>query len=395
MPRARSLLRRNGQLRILLGARVVSFAGDQVTAVALVLLVHERHGLGSAVAALLVAQTLPQLLGPLAGTLVDRAEQRRVLRTCETGRAVVVAVIALTLPPLPVLVALVAINATLATTLRPAGRSAIPALVEPGDLGAANATLATGANLGLALGPLLGGALTAWAGVPGALLVDVASSLASVIWLRWLRPLPASSSDVPRAGLAAELREGIRFTWRHPATRLLGVTLYLGVALAGIVGVAGVFVVRDELGGGPAGYGLFGGAWGVGMILAGLVLARSRGLSSPPRWLTAALGAQAAALLMLGTAPALSLAIAAAAVGGAGNGLQDIATDTILQQQVPRRLLGRVVGAVYAASFSGELTAYALAGPLVDAFGPRAPTIAAGLGLGGLTAGVALALRRG
>jgi MFS family permease len=74
-----SLLRRNRQLRILVTARVLSFAGDQLTTVALTLLVHQRYGLGRAVSVLLVAQVVPQLAGPLAGAIVDRAHQRRVV----------------------------------------------------------------------------------------------------------------------------------------------------------------------------------------------------------------------------------------------------------------------------------------------------------------------------
>jgi hypothetical protein len=62
--RRRSLLRRNGQLRIMLTARVVSFAGAQLTAVALTLHGHGRYGVGAAVPVLLVAQVLPQLAGP-------------------------------------------------------------------------------------------------------------------------------------------------------------------------------------------------------------------------------------------------------------------------------------------------------------------------------------------
>jgi MFS family permease len=391
----RSLLRRNRQFRILVSARVVSFAGDQLTTVALTLLVHQRYGLGSAVSLLLVAQVVPQLAGPLAGAIVDRTDQRRVLRVCEVARAGVVTSIALTLPPLPVLAALVAANAVLATTLRPAGRSAIPALVEPDELGTANATLATGANLGLALGPAAGGALTAWVGVPGALLVDVATSLASAIGLRALRRLPpATPRDVPARSLAADIRAGLAYAWRDRLTRPLTLVLFLGVALAGTVMVAGVFLVRDVLDGGPTSYGLFTGVWGLGMIAASLVIASSHRPARPGTWLIVALAAQATGLLAAGGAPVLALAILAAGIGGAGNGLQDIATDTILQQRVPRPLLGRVVGAVYAASFAGELVAYAQAGPLIDLIGARPLLLAAGIGLVALTTYVAAAWHR-
>ncbi len=121
------------------------------------------------------------------------------------------------------------------------------------------------------------------------------------------------------------------------------------------------------------------------MIAASLAIARSKRAPAPRTWLLIALAAQAAALLAAGVAPVLALAMLAAGIGGAGNGLQDIATDTILQQRVPRTMLGRVVGLVYAASFAGELVAYALAGPLVDQIGTRMVLLGAGGGLMALT----------
>jgi MFS family permease len=387
--RGRSLLRRNRQLRILLTARVVSFAGDQLTAVALTLHVHGRYGAGTAVSVLLTAQVLPHLAGAWAGTIVDRTDQRTVLRACEAVRAVVVLTIAVLLPPLAILVALVAVNAVLATVLRPAGRSAIPALVGPDELGAANGALATGANVGLALGPLLGGALTAWLGVRLTLLVDVLTSLAAALGLRRLQPLPPEQTDDLPTRFRSDVAAGLRLAWQHPTARLLAVTLLVAVALAGSVLVAGVFLIRDELAAGPAGYGAFTGAWGIGMIAASLAIAGCVRPGSPRRWLTVALGAQALALLAAGGSPIVAAAIVAAVLGGVGNGLQDIATDTLLQQAVPRRFLGRAVGAVYSASFAGELVAYGTAGILVDLAGARTVLVGAGGGLLALTVIVA------
>lgn len=388
-------LRRNRQLQLLVGARVLSFAGDQLTVVALTLLVHQRYGAGPAVAALLVAHVLPHLLGPALGSIVDRSDQRTVLRTCEVVRALLVAAMALTLPALPILVILVAANATLAATLRPAGRSAIPALVPPDQLAAANATLATGANLGFAIGPAIGGALVAWAGVPAALIVDVTTSVAAMVALCFLRPLPPPTNEQHgRARLLSDTREGLVYVWRQPVTRALAVGLFAGVALAAMVMLGGVFLVRDTLRGGPAVYGLFSSGWGVGMIAVSLLLVINRRHVRPTTWLVLGFAAQAVALTGAGLAPHLALAVAAAVVGGTGNALGDVATDTILQQVVPRELLGRAVGAVYAGSFTGELVAYAAAGPLVDLLGPQTLFTASGCALALVTIWFAVALRR-
>jgi MFS family permease len=73
-----------------------------------------------------------------------------------------------------------------------------------------------------------------------------------------------------------------------------------------------------------------------------------------------------------GLAPAVPVAIVVYAVGGFGNGLDNVATDTIVQRVVPRRLLGRAFGVVYTGAFLGSLIAFGVAGPLVDLIGARA-----------------------
>lgn len=288
------------------------------------------------------------------------------------------------------LVGLVGINAVVAGVLRSAGRRAIPILVPREGLAAANATLATGANLGFAIGPVIGGFLVAWVGVSGALLVDVATSIVAVVLVGRLPALPPDLvADVGRTGLLADVREGLRFALRERILRALFLSVFLGVALAAVVMVGGVFLVRDTLGAGPAAYGLFSGSWGLGMIAVSVYLVFSRRSTSAPTWLSTGFASQAGALIGAGLAPHVAVAVGVSALGGAGNALEDIATDTILQQVVPRRLLGRVVGVVYAGSFAGELVAYGVAGPLVDLIGPRPLLVGAGVGLALVTAWIA------
>lgn len=387
-------LRRNRQFRLLVGVRVLSFAGDQLTVVALTLLAHQRYGVGPAVSALLIAHVLPHLFGPVLGSIVDRSDQRTVLRTCETSRALLVAAMGLTLPTLPVLVVLVAANAVRAAMLRPAGRSAIPVLVARDQLAAANATLAAGANVGFAIGPAIGGALVAWVGVYAALMVDAATSVIAVVALGFLRSLPpVTGARGGRPRLLSDTRKGLAYVWHQPITRTLALGLFAGVALAAMVMLGGVFLVRGTLHGGPAAYGLFSGAWGLGMIATSVLLAINRRSISMTTWLVLGFAAQAIALTGAGLAPHLAVAVAAAVVSGTGDALGDVATDTILQQTVPRELLGRAVGAVYAGSFAGELVAYAAGGLLVDLLGPRILFTAGGCTLALVTAWITTAMK--
>ena len=84
----RFVLVRNPSFGYFWVARLVSYLGSAVTIAALVLYVYESEGSGVAVGLLLLAETLPRLLGPLAGTLADRAEGGRFMILCDLGQAV-------------------------------------------------------------------------------------------------------------------------------------------------------------------------------------------------------------------------------------------------------------------------------------------------------------------
>ena len=96
--RGRNVLVANRRFRRLWLARAISFIGDGIALTALVLHVETAEGTGTAVAALLLAQALPHLLGPVAGTFADRVDQRTLMIGCDLARAAVFAATALILP---------------------------------------------------------------------------------------------------------------------------------------------------------------------------------------------------------------------------------------------------------------------------------------------------------
>ncbi len=84
--------------------------------------------------------------------------------------------------------------------------------------------------------------------------------------------------------------------------------------------------------------------------------------------------------LSTGLAPSLALAICLRSVGGVGNGIENVAADTLLQKVVPRSMLGRVFGVYYGGVFLAEGLAYAAGGPLLELTSPRVVFVIAGCG---------------
>ena len=87
----------------------------------------------------------------------------------------------------------------------------------------------------------------------------------------------------------------------------------------------------------------------------------------------------ASALLGTGLAPAFVLALGALMVEGVATGIDNVATDTILQKRVPKAFLGRVFSIRFLGYSAGEALAYPAGGLLVDALGPRSTYTLAGI----------------
>jgi MFS family permease len=376
-------------------ARTVSHIGDGIAVLALVIFVQEQRGSGTAVGVLLLATSIPRFLGPLAGAIVDRVEQRSVMVGCDVGQAIIFALIAWWVPPFPLLLALVAITATLDTLFGPAGRSALPALVQPEQLLRANAWIGTSLNIQVAVGPVLGGLLVTWLGVRGALGANALSFVVSALLLVGLPSLRAPAGrDEEDGGFLAVGVEGIRYAWRTPILRTLMISLFVGVAFAGLDNVALVFLVRTTLGGDALAFGLVTGAYGVGMLAGSLGLswkgtAAAAGTVLMLGWVASGVGT-----VLTGVAPFIAVAALAQAVAGAGNAVEVVATDTLVQGTVPREMLGRVFGLVGTAPFAGHTLAFAAGGFLVDATSPRAVFLIAGLGVLLVLIPIMLVLRR-
>ena len=377
---SRWLLRRAPRFARLWAAKAVFHVGDGAALVALVVYVQQTQRRGVAVSALLLADTLPTLLGPLAGTLADRVEQRRLMLAAQAGQAVLYGAMAALLPPFPVLLVLVAAASLLATVFAPAGRSVVPNLVGPEDLVRANSWMGMALTLQGTIGPAVGGLLIAGAGIRGALWGNALSFAVSAALVGGLPALAPETAEKERVGLLKSTGEGLAYALGHPVARALIIGLGFGVLFAAVDDVALVFLAREELHAGAPGYGLLVSVYGIGFALGSLALMRTRAGGAAAAFSFGLLLSGAGGLLT-GLAPVLGLAAAAQAVAGSGNGLEVVATDTLVQRSVPRSHRGRVFGVVIAATLLGGAIARGLGGFLLDLTSARATFVIGGCGV--------------
>ena len=88
--------------------------------------------------------------------------------------------------------------------------------------------------------------------------------------------------------------------------------------------------------------------------------------------------AGALALVAVGLSPIFALALGALMAEGVFTGIDNVATDTILQKRVPDAFLGRVFSVRFLSYSAGEALAYPMGGLLVDTVGPRSTYLLAG-----------------
>jgi MFS family permease len=364
---ARRELLRNKSFVALCAARFVSAAGDQVAAIALVLLIAKNHP-ATAVGGLLLAEALPMLLSTHAGVIADRFERRRVMIVCQLGQALIFGAVTIWLPPYAALLALLVAASLLGTLLRSTTQVALQATVPDRDLFAANALLGVALWGSMILGPAIGGALAGLAGPRVALAVDTATFLVSAATLLLLPRLPRVMGDDetdPGSASAA-----LRYAWRDPVLRSLMLALTMLVAFAGVDNVAMVFLVKETLGASSGAYGAAMTAFGIGMVGGSLLVVRHPEWR-PERILLGSFTATAVSTGALSVAPSMAVVYPAQIVGGAGNGLDVAAQTTLVQRRTPPAMLGRMAGAMNSAVAVGFLVAYLGGGFVVEVTSPR------------------------
>ncbi|MEI8409733.1 MULTISPECIES: MFS transporter [unclassified Kribbella] len=374
-------------------ARAVSFLGDSLGLVALLLYVEESTGAALAVALLLLAGDFtPGLFGAFAGAVGDRFDLRRVMVVCDVVQGGLVFAMAVALPPLPVLLVLVAVRSLVAQVFQASSRSAVPALVKDEDLERANSALGAGTYGLEAIGPLVAALLFLVIDVRGILLIDAATFLVSAVLLSGLPKLPKKQPS--GHSLIKDAKDGLGYIWRTKAVRVIGLGFFGVVAFSGVDDVAMVFLGKDELHGGDSATATLYAGVGIGLVVGFAVLTRYASRFRMPALMLAGFAVSSAGNLFTGLAWAVWAALALQVLRGLGIAALDVAINTHLQRIVPASMLSRVFGNLYGAVGLAAGVSYVFGGLLLQQTDARVTFVAAGIGGLLATAATAIGVRR-
>ena len=230
-------------------ATLGSSVGTLLAAVALAIDVKDRtsgspHS-GLWVGAVLIVEFLPTIVvGLLLGPLLDRLERRSLMIAADALRVGVF--VALPFAPNASTVVALAFVAGLATGFfRPAVFAGIPNLVPDDQLPQANALIQTVENASWAVGPLIGGLLTAAAGPSAAYGINAASFVVSIGLLLQIPPRQLQSERALSRGHWSDLRDGFAVALQSPSMRAVLVGWGIASLAAGAANVSEVFLAKD------------------------------------------------------------------------------------------------------------------------------------------------------
>jgi MFS family permease len=348
----------------------VTWFGNALALISLMLVL--RPAGGFALAGLFLADSVPLfVVAPLAGLLVDRLPNRRLMIAAQLGQGVAALGLALSLSNLPLVFAFVALLSTGNAIARPASSALIPALVGEDNATRGYSWISTASSTGMLLGTAAGGVLVAGLGGHDALLIDAltyAVQAATLLLVRADRK-PRPHPDRPDAG--KQILAGLKFL---AGDRLLiaGIGAIAAASFAGtLINVAEVFFVTVVLHGSAAILGLMQAMWMVGLLIGARVAARTRTVRGITLLLAGGGCLSGVAFGFPAVFPLVAVLAIGYLLGGLANGIQNVCQSALIRSRTPQDMRGR--------AFSGSGTAInvtgtvgnVLSGLLVTVIGAR------------------------
>lgn len=368
-------------VRRLWAAQIVSIFGDFLAIFAVYSVVtFKLHGTATNVSLILVAYLLPlAIVGPIAGVFVDRWDLKRTMITSDLIRAALV----LLLPFMTNLFGIYSVFLALSTVssfFMPAQSITVRTIVPQAGLLSANALMAQAVQVMQIVSPFIAGALVAFIGANSCFWIDAFSFVFSAVMVFTIvidhKPTPGQN-DV--RSIVNSMSEGMKFILTHGAVSFVIISMTAGMFAIRCFGALIAVYVRDVLASTSLLFGALSSLVGVGMI-AGTQLINKFGRERSKNH-TVVVGLLGIGLAILEVAAFTN--ITATVIGMLSVGFCVafimIPAQTLLQQETPKAMLGRVSSSMMSVLSIAQVLAMLVAGPVAQSIGIRNLYFASGL----------------
>jgi MFS family permease len=369
--------------RWLFASALISNVGDGIALAAGPLLIASQTSDALLISLAVLAQILPPLLfGAFAGAISDRFDRRQVVIWVNLARALVLALLAMTIATGVVSITIVLgalfVLGTAETFADVGASSLLPRIVRREDIGIANARLQGAFILtNQLLAPPIGAFLFV-VGMAMPFAVDAACfALGAVLIARLARQRAGEPSEEPghggRRSLRAEMVDGARWLWEHPPMRTLALTVIGFNITYGAAWAVLVLYARDQLEMDEVGFGLISTAIAIGGLIGTASYGALERRFSLGDIMRVGLLIETVTHLVLALTRSPLIALATFLVFGAHAFIWNTTATTVRQRAVPDAYLGRVTGVYLVGVFGGMAIGTPIGGLLARDLGITAP----------------------
>jgi len=355
-------LRKHRDYRLLYTGQLVSMFGSMITYVAVPYQVFELTHSSFVVGMLGAAQLVPLLLFALwGGAYADALDRRKLLIVSEivmAGGSLALAINGMLAHASVTLI--FAVSATMSACNgfhRPALDAMTPRLVDREDLTAVSALNFFRFSISSIGGPALGGVCMAALGYPLTYMIDVLSFLVSLVSLAAIRRMPASDR-ASRPGIRS-IVEGLKYALGRP--ELIGTYVVDMVAMTFAMPMA-LFPAMALAWGGATAAGWLYSAMSFGSLFTTIFSGWTSKVNRHGAAIVIAAAVWAVAIVFVGFASSLSVAVVCLAIAGAADSISGVFRSTIWNETIPSDLRGRLAGVEMISYLSGPLLGNARAG---------------------------------
>jgi DHA3 family macrolide efflux protein-like MFS transporter len=362
-------------------AQVVSLLGDFLAIFAVISIVTYRmNGTPAQVTGVQIAYMLPlAVLGPLSGVFVDRWKLKPTLIASDLVRGALVLLLMVSTSLWQIYLVLAALSCV-SSFFAPAQSVTIRSHVPPHGLISANALMQMAMLGARIVGPAAAGGLVSAFGPAVCYAVDFVSFLVSALLIgsvTIVRPSEAVAAvpGVQRGRVAAilhEMGEGMRFIVHHAAISFVVMAMAAGMFVMGCFGPLIAIYVREWLHAEAGVFGVISAMVGTGMLFGMPVVRRLSGRVSNTTLVLSGLAGIGVGALLLGALPWVAMSMLACFTLGFAFAGVIVPAQTLIQQETPAGLMGRISSTMMSAVFFAQLVGLALSGLLAQVFGVRA-----------------------
>jgi MFS family permease len=369
--------------RYLWAGSFLSILGTQMHAVAIAWQVFQITGSVALLGVLGLVRAIALIsMSLVGGMVVDSRDRRKLMLITQSILVCLSLSLAITtwldIVNVFVLYVVAAAAAITSSFDQPARQAILPALVPKDKLTAAMSLNILSGNVGMMVGPAIGGLTIATVGVAGTYALDSLTFLGTIFALLVMKT-EFKAPVVRLTGIPA-IREGLQFIKVTPVIYGIMLIDFSATLLGSMIGLAPVFAdtVHNI---GPRGLGFLYSAPALGSVLGAAFMSIAPQAKKPGRIIVAAVCAYGGFLVLFGLSPNLWLALACLAGAGASDAVSMTLRHTVRLLATPDALRGRVAATHSAFSAGGPRLGEFQAGMTASLIGPQAAMIAGGSGV--------------